>query len=76
MTNGESSWERWGSPTAAGPGARIVVRTPPQNEYELHADQPAAHGWRLTVQYEPNGRRVAHWRCPKCWDRHRKATRR
>jgi hypothetical protein len=30
------------------------------------------HGWRLTLEHV-DGRRVAHWRCPRCWDRHRKA---
>jgi YD repeat-containing protein len=34
------------------------------------------HGWRLAFEYEADGRRVAHWRCPKCWDRHRKAKQR
>jgi hypothetical protein len=33
------------------------------------------HGWRLALQQEADGRRVAYWRCPKCWDLHRAATR-
>jgi hypothetical protein len=33
------------------------------------------HGWRLVLHYDADGRRIAEWRCPKCWSRHREAKR-
>jgi hypothetical protein len=33
----------------------------------------ARHGWRLTVTTESStGRRKAEWRCPRCWEKHKK----
>ena len=29
------------------------------------------HGWRLVLQTDATGRRLAQWRCPKCWAAHR-----
>jgi hypothetical protein len=29
------------------------------------------HGWRLAIEADISGRRVATWRCPKCWAQHR-----
>jgi hypothetical protein len=30
------------------------------------------YGWRLSLQSNPDGRRVSVWRCPTCWERHRR----
>jgi hypothetical protein len=30
-----------------------------------------SHGWRLTRQTDPSGRRSLEWRCPKCYTRFR-----
>jgi hypothetical protein len=30
------------------------------------------YGWRLSLQSNPDGRRVSVWRCPICWERHRR----
>jgi len=32
----------------------------------------ARHGWRLTRGPDRNGVRVMEWRCPTCWQVHRK----
>jgi hypothetical protein len=29
------------------------------------------HGWRLVFHGDESGRRIAQWRCPQCWTRHR-----
>jgi hypothetical protein len=31
----------------------------------------AEHGWRLTLEAGPDGRKVPKWRCPRCWDKRR-----
>jgi hypothetical protein len=28
----------------------------------------ARHGWRLSLQRMPDGRRETVWRCPACWE--------
>jgi hypothetical protein len=33
------------------------------------------HRWRLVLFNDASGRRVAEWRCPACWSRHRDAKR-
>ena len=30
------------------------------------------YGWRLSLQAGPDGQRVAIWRCPACWQEHRR----
>ncbi len=32
----------------------------------------ARHGWRLTRAPDRDGRRIMEWRCPTCWQAHRK----
>jgi hypothetical protein len=32
----------------------------------------ARHGWRLTRGPDRDGQRVMEWRCPACWQAHRK----
>jgi len=32
------------------------------------------YGWRLSLEEGPSGERVAIWRCPSCWTRHRSRT--
>ncbi len=29
------------------------------------------HGWRLTRSVDRDGRKIAEWRCPQCWMRHK-----
>lgn len=29
------------------------------------------HGWRLTRGVDKEGRKLAEWRCPQCWVRHK-----
>jgi hypothetical protein len=28
----------------------------------------ARHGWRLSLQRTPDGRKETVWRCPSCWE--------
>jgi hypothetical protein len=30
------------------------------------------YGWRLSLETLPDGRRASYWRCPTCWEKHRK----
>jgi hypothetical protein len=30
------------------------------------------HGWRLTRAVDKDGQRIMEWRCPSCWQIHRK----
>jgi hypothetical protein len=30
------------------------------------------YGWRLSLETRPDGRRSSVWRCPNCWERHRR----
>lgn len=34
----------------------------------------ARYGWRLTFGEDASGQRTTEWRCPQCWQRHRKNT--
>jgi hypothetical protein len=29
------------------------------------------HGWRLSRVVDKEGRKIAEWRCPHCWARHK-----
>jgi hypothetical protein len=29
------------------------------------------YGWRLALEQGPDGERLAIWRCPACWQKHR-----
>ena len=46
-------------------------KTPPATDtnYTLISSR---HGWRLTRGADQNGQRVMEWRCPDCWQAHRK----
>jgi hypothetical protein len=33
------------------------------------------HGWRMVFQSDASGRRLAEWRCPRCWAQYRDKTR-
>ncbi len=59
------------APEAERPRCQECGAESPQTNtnYTLISKQ---HGWRLALQDGADGRRVAHWRCPKCWERHRK----
>lgn len=43
---------------------------PTDTDYTLISSR---HGWRLTIETSPNGRRHPIWRCPACWRRRRDA---
>jgi hypothetical protein len=43
-----------------------------ETNYTLISQQ---HRWRLVLYSDASGRRVAEWRCPTCWSRHRDAKR-
>jgi hypothetical protein len=46
------------------------VQSPPTDtNYTLISSR---HGWRLTVTPESSGQRIPEWRCPKCWERHKR----
>lgn len=30
------------------------------------------HGWRLSFSRDADGRRVPEWRCPRCWNAHKR----
>ncbi len=32
----------------------------------------ARHGWRLTRGADAAGRTVVEWRCPQCWEKHKR----
>jgi hypothetical protein len=42
---------------------------PTETNYTLISSR---YGWRLSLQSNPDGRRVSVWRCPSCWDRFRR----
>jgi hypothetical protein len=41
---------------------------PTETNYTLISQR---HGWRLVFFADESGRRIAEWRCPKCWVRRR-----
>jgi len=46
------------------------IQSPPtETNYTLISSR---HGWRLSLETLPDGRRNAIWRCPKCWQEFRK----
>jgi hypothetical protein len=41
---------------------------PTETNYTLISPR---HGWRLTRSLDKEGRKLAEWRCPQCWARHK-----
>ena len=45
-----------------------AMSPPTETNYTLISPR---HGWRLTRSVDKEGKKLAEWRCPQCWARHK-----